>query len=148
MPTSLLLPLVAIVSAGVALSVQAPVNAVLAQHSGGPLAAATISFVIGTAALVAIVGAGGTWSTAGLAGAPWWAWIGGILGAFYVSAVIWTVPKLGVVTTFTALILGQMIAALLIDAVGAFGVPIQPVTWQRIVAVVMVCIGVILSRTY
>jgi transporter family-2 protein len=58
------------------------------------------------------------------------------------------VPKLGVVTTFTALILGQMIAALLIDAVGAFGVPIQPVTWQRIVAVVMVCIGVILSRTY
>jgi transporter family-2 protein len=42
--------------------------------------------------------------------------IGGALGAFYVWTVLWAIPTLGALTTITALILGQLSAALLIDA--------------------------------
>jgi len=45
-----------------------------------------------------------------------------------------------------AMILGQLVAALLLDAVGAFGHPVQEMTWQRELAVVLVTAGVILSR--
>jgi bacterial/archaeal transporter family-2 protein len=51
-----------------------------------------------------------------------------------------------VVTTFAALILGQMAAAMRPDATGAFGVPVQPVTLTRLSAAGLVAAGVVPSR--
>jgi transporter family-2 protein len=56
------------------------------------------------------------------------------------------VPRLGVVTMIAALILGQLVGAIILDAVGAFGLPVKEIGWQRIVAVALVAGGVILSR--
>lgn len=81
-----------------------------------------------------------------LATVPLWQWAGGLLGAYYVWSVIWGVPALGVVTAMAALILGQMAGALVLDATGAFGMPVQPVSLTRILAVLMVAGGLVLSR--
>jgi bacterial/archaeal transporter family-2 protein len=90
----------------------------------------------------------GAWpSGSAVAAAPWWSWLGGLLGAFYVAIVIWGVPQLGVVSTVAALVFGQVAAALILDAVGAFGLPVQAITWQRLLAAGMILGGLVLSRT-
>jgi transporter family-2 protein len=71
---------------------------------------------------------------------------GGLLGAFYVWAVLWSVPTLGVVTAFAALILGQLGMAMLLDAIGAFGLAVHSITPLRIASVLLVGAGLVLSR--
>lgn len=132
---------------GIALAVQAPINAALGHSVGDGLSAAMISFGIGFLLLLALVMIRGAMPSLAIAKAvPWWCWIGGAFGAFYVWAVLWSVPKLGVVTTFAVLILGQLTAALILDAIGAFGLPVKEVTLQRIGAIALVCGGLVLSR--
>jgi len=147
MNISILLPLAGVTAGGVLLASQAPVNAALARVLGDPLLAACVSFGIGFAILAIISVLRGAWPAgAALAGAPWWSWLGGLMGAFYVAIVIWGVPQLGVVSTVGALVLGQLVAALVLDAVGAFGLPVHGISWQRILSVALIFCGVLLSR--
>ena len=148
MNLTILLPLLGILVGGAFLAAQAPINAALAKSIGDPVMAACISFGIGFVVLAAVSVFRGAWLSGGaIAAAPWWSWLGGLLGAFYVAVVIWGVPQLGVVSTVAALIFGQVAAALVLDAVGAFGLPVQAITWQRLVAAAMILGGLVLSRT-
>ena len=132
---------------GIALAVQAPINAALGRSVDDGVAAAMISFGIGFLLLLAVVSLrGGLPGPAVLKAVPWWCWTGGALGAFYVWAVLWSVPRLGVVTTFAVLILGQLTAALILDASGAFGLAVKEITLQRVGAVALVSAGLVLSR--
>jgi transporter family-2 protein len=140
--------LLAIALGGACIALQAPINAALGRMLGDPFTAAAISFGVGFVALLAAAWLRvGPPSGAALSALPWWAWAGGLLGAAYVSASVWAVPQLGVVTAVAALILGQMVAALALDAAGAFGLPPEPITAKRIAAVALVAGGVILSRS-
>ncbi|PRY92710.1 transporter family-2 protein [Hasllibacter halocynthiae] len=143
----LLVALAAILLGGACIAVQAPMNARLAAHAGGPVAAAAVSFGVGFAILAAIALArGGLPPAAAVAAAPWWAWAGGALGAVYVWAAAWSVGSLGVVTLVAALIAGQMSAALVLDATGAFGLRPREVDAKRLLAVALVAAGVLTSR--
>jgi transporter family-2 protein len=147
MNISILIPLIGVVAGGAMLASQAPVNAALARALRDPLLAACISFGIGFVALFAISALRGAWLTgSAMAAAPWWSWAGGLMGAFYVGIVIWAVPQLGVVSTVAALVFGQLVTALALDAIGAFGLPVQGISWQRIVSVVLILGGLVLSR--
>ena len=68
------------------------------------------------------------------------------MGAVFVWANVSSVGTLGVVTVFAGVVLGQMVMALLLDSIGAFGVPVQPISWTRIGAIVLVVSGLVLSR--
>jgi transporter family-2 protein len=137
---------VMIVGVGAALAFQAPVNAALARSIGDPVWAAAISFGIGFLLLSGIAITRGTSpSIMQFQGIPWWALTGGALGAIWVLAAIWSVPRLGVVTMFSAMILGQMIAALAIDSAGILGVAVREISPARIASVSFVAVGVILS---
>jgi transporter family-2 protein len=147
MNISLLLPLMGIVLGGVFVAAQAPINASLAKSLGDPLLAASVSFGVGFLLLALIGMARGAWPAEGaIAATPWWAWLGGVLGAFYVAIVIWGVPQLGAMSTVAALIFGQVVAALLLDAIGGFGLPVQAITWQRLLATAFILGGLFLSR--
>jgi transporter family-2 protein len=142
-----ILAAVAVTIGGACIAIQAPINGALGRMTGEPFLAAAISFAIGLIPLTALALArGGVPATATMAALPWWAWIGGPLGAVYVAASIWAVPQVGVLTVVAAAVLGQLVGALVLDAVGAFGVPAQPVELKRLAAVAMVAGGVILSR--
>ena len=147
MSAGFLMALIGMIVGGAFIAMQAPINARLAAALGDGLPAAATSFAVGLVVLAPLaLLRSGLPGAAQIASIPWWAWIGGVLGAFYVWMVILSVPVLGVVTSMAAMILGQLVAALLLDAVGAFGLPVQEVTWQRVLAVVLVAAGVILSR--
>ena len=139
--------LIAIAVGGMAIATQAPINSKLASHVGDPVAAAAISFGVGFLVLaMATVIRGDVPSVAQLASAPWWAWTGGAFGAIYVWAAVWSVSTLGVVTMVAALIFGQLAAALVLDAMGAFGLAVREISLTRILAVACVALGLILSR--
>lgn len=137
----------AIIVVGATLAMQAPANAVLARALGDPVLAAALSFGVGFVLLSAIALArGSTPSLAAFDGLPWWALCGGALGALWVLAAILALPRLGVVTMFSSMILGQLIAALAIDAIGAFGMQPREISANRLLAVAMIAGGVVLSQ--
>ncbi len=136
----------AMVIAGIAVAAQAPINARLGGTLGGSMVAAMVSFGVGFAVLLAVtVLRNGLPGGAAMAAAPWWAWVGGFLGAYYVWAATASVPVLGVLTTIAALVLGQVLGGIALDAVGAFGLPMRDIGWQRLLAVMLVASGVLLS---
>jgi transporter family-2 protein len=137
----------AIVLGGAVIATQAPLNAALARHTGDPIVTAIISFTVGFVPLFCLMLLRGRYPAAeALLAAPWYAWLGGFCGAYFVVAVILTAPVLGVLTMVTAVVLGQLVAATALDALGAFGLPQQPVTWKRLAAVALAAAALVLSR--
>lgn len=147
MSPQVLISLCVVAASGAAVAMQAMLNAGLGRALGSTLAAASISFGVGFAALVVItfsVGDGAAFTR--LPSVRVGLLAGGFLGAFFVWSIAWGVPTLGVVSAFAALILGQLVAALLLDASGAFGLTSYDITWKRLVAVALVAGGMVMSR--
>jgi transporter family-2 protein len=132
--------------AGAMLPIQFGINAQLATWVGGSVRAALVSFVVGALGLlVAVLLAARGWpDRAG--DAPWWVWIGGLLGAFYVLGSIVTAPKLGATTLVALILAGQAVASLLVDHYGWVGFEEHPVNALRIAGVVLLAGGVALVR--
>jgi transporter family-2 protein len=133
--------------AGVFIAVQAPTNALLGKAAGSSIAAALISFVIGTAALAAVLLATG-WVrfTPALREVPWYAWLGGLYGAFFVAIAALVAPRIGVGALLTAAVAGQLLAALVLDHFGLLGLPKQPANLVRLLGLAMVFVGAVLVR--
>ncbi len=131
--------------AGVLVGMQAPINSRLGRTLGS-VQAATFSFVAGTIALalVASLFYGGLGSFGQVGKAPWWALVGGLLGAVYVTVAIITVRTLGVSGLTATVIAGQLIAAVVIDRFGLLGISRQPIGAGRIVGLALLVVGVVL----
>jgi len=132
---------------GALTALQGPANARLSAGVGSVINGALISFIIGTVALAAIalvmqVRPEGQ----AVRSIPWWGWLGGLYGCLFVTSIAWGVPKLGVSTTLTVVIAGQLLLAVILDHFGAFGSPVQPISWGRIGGLIMVIAGVLLVR--
>ncbi len=148
MHTAFWVALAAMIISGIAVASQGPINARLATVVGGWQSAALISFGTGFVVLLALnmLRPGAASGLQALGAAPWWLWLGGICGIWIVCAAALSLPVLGAVTAIAALILGQVLGAMAIDAIGAFGVPQREIGWNRIAAVALVAGGVGLSR--
>lgn len=145
--TSTLLGVALVFMAGMAIAVQAPINGALGRAAEDGVLAAGISFLVGFVVLAIFMLVRGKFpQPATLGNIPWWMWTGGALGAFYVWAALTAVQKLGVLSMTAALILGQLAAALAMDASGAFGIEVRSISWQRLVSVGLVAGGLVLSR--
>lgn len=129
--------------AGTAITVQFAVNAELRKAAGGPVSASALSFLVGTLLLFAIVAIARQTpqSLASLSAAPWWAWAGGLLGAFFVVSSVVLTPRLGVAATFGFIIAGQMITSIVLDQFGLLQLPVQPATALRLVGAALVVSG-------
>jgi transporter family-2 protein len=138
------------VTAGAMLPLQAGINAELARWIDGPSRAAFVSFLVGTLALLAVslVATRGLPSVGKLEGAPWWIWVGGLLGAFYVFGSIVAAPRLGAVVLIAAVLAGQSVASLVIDHYGWVGFTEHAITPGRVAGVLLLAVGVALVRAY
>jgi transporter family-2 protein len=145
----MMLPLLLLaLAAGVLLPVQAGINAQLRSALGSPLAAALVSFLVGTAglALFTLVLRVPTPFRAAWVGSAWWQWMGGLFGAVYVLITIILAPKLGAATLIAAVVAGQMMASLILDQYGLVGFPLHPVSTLRLLGAALVIAGVVLVQ--
>lgn len=135
--------------AGMALPTQFSINAQLRTLVGSPILASTISFIVGSIALLILsFFSQGTKFNKVWIEAPWWIWTGGLLGAFYVVATIILIPRIGAASTVAFILTGQILASVLIDHFGLLGVQIQPVTLYKLIGVSFIIIGVILVQKH
>jgi len=140
-------PILLVLFGGAMIAVQAPTNALLAKAGGSPVLAALISFGVGTAALLATwLASGNRPAPAAFASLPWYAWIGGLYGAFFVAVAAFAAPRIGLASLITIGIAGQIAAALWLDHVGALGLPRDPISLGRIAGALLVVAGVVLVR--
>jgi transporter family-2 protein len=133
------------VGAGALVGMQAPINSRLGKSLGG-VQAATFSFIVGTTALVLLssVLRGGLGSLGHIGRAPWWALVGGLLGAVYVFVAIEAVHTLGASGLTAVVITGQLAISVVIDRFGLLGIARQHVSAGRILGLVLLAAGVAL----
>ena len=142
--------IVVAVVVGTFLSLQAGVNARLAPWVGHPIRAAFFSFVIGAIGLLlASLPLDRPWpGPSTLVQAPWWVWTGGLFGACYVVATVVAGPRLGAAVFFSLVVVGQMLAALLLDHLGLLGFARHPINLWRLLGVALLAAGVALIRNF
>lgn len=148
MPVSTL-SIIVILLGGAMISLQGPLNATLSRAVGSPVNAALISFLVGTGGLAVVasvqrIGPDG----ALLRALPWWAWVGGLCGAVFVTAAAYAAPRIGVASMLTLAVASQLIMAVVLDQAGAFGVPQRDISGGRIAGVVLVIVGALLVRKF
>ena len=149
MQPRLLLIITALIS-GAILPVQATINFRLSKNVGGPIVAAFVSFAVGTIGLLIYLTASRQLNFREMFAqpSPWWIWIGGLLGTFYVAAVVMLVPRLGVALAFALIIAGQMMTAIIFDHFGWLGINVQQVSIGKIIGALLLIAGVVLIRKF
>ncbi len=135
------------VSLGLMVALQPGLNADVARRLGNPVAAAflSISVSFGLSAIYLLVTRQGLPISA-LATLPWYLWIGGLIGFLFVVGGLSVAPVLGGALLFAAIVLGQMIGAILADTFGIGAYAAREIDPLRILGVVLVVAGVFLFQ--
>jgi len=144
----LLFTLVALVAGGM-IALQAPINAEAATRLGHPISAATMSFCVGTIALIAltVLFARNSTNLGALQTMPLYMLLGGgLLGAVYVTVNLVLAPKIGVAAIMALGIAGQLVTALLLDRFGMFELLAREMSVGRVTGAVLVLVGALMVR--
>src|SRR3954471_20726317 len=129
--------------AGMLGAMQPPINSKLG-HAAGTFAAATISFLVGTAVLFVVALASGGAQLGGRGRGPGGDLAGGLIGAVFVASSLVTVRTLGAAGVVAATIAGQLTGSVIIDRFGLPGLSKQPLTVARVVGIAFLAVGVFL----
>lgn len=135
--------------AGAVLPIQAGLNSRLGKSGQNPVYASLISFLVGiTAMVIYILFSKQTVSISGLKAAPYYVWLGGILGAFYVTFIIFAYPKLGPGLTFGLIVAGQMAVSLFLEHNNILVAQQNPINAAKVLGVLLIIAGVVLIRKF
>jgi bacterial/archaeal transporter family-2 protein len=133
------------VAVGGLIAVQSVLNAALGKRSGdlgSVFIVALISIVVVVPLLLLFPGA------ANLRGLPgpsqWYLYIGGAIGILIVGTPIILIPRIGATATLTALVVGQLTLAVIIDHFGLLGVPRSELSATRVLGVAILALGTLL----
>jgi transporter family-2 protein len=125
---------------GIAVGTQAPIAGAMAQRVGGASSSLIVHLGGAVASLMLLVARRGEliheWRNL-----PWYMLGCGAFGLVLYLSLSQTVPKLGATTAITLLIVGQLLAGLVIDHFGAFGVPERALDLNRAIAVVLLLVA-------
>lgn len=133
-----------IIAAGVLQAWGPPMNGVLRKSLTNPWLASTVSFL----PVVALLGVLFAClpkplpTAEGLAGMPWWAPLGGLVGALAVVAGLLFVDKIGAGAFAGLTITANIFMSLLIDKFGWFGTEIHPLGGLRMLGAVLMAAGI------
>lgn len=129
---------------GVAVGLQGPLTSLMSQqlgtmesvfiiHFGGALAAGILLLMVGGGNL-------GAWRSV-----PWYALGAGVFGLVVLSAVSFTIPRLGVATTIILIVVGQLVIGTLLDHFGLLGASVRPVGLSRLIGITVLLFGIWLT---
>ncbi|PKM76395.1 MAG: hypothetical protein CVU90_12835 [Firmicutes bacterium HGW-Firmicutes-15] len=140
MPNLLYLAIAAL--SGAAMALQGTLNTALGKIVGIWESTLIVHLVGTVASLLIILVLGIGFGNLGKAGsAPWYVYLGGILNVLIIYAVVRTMPQIGVGNATTAIVVAQLITALIIDNTGAFGMKKVPFHYIDILGIVLLAIG-------
>ena len=135
-------------AAGALIPLMAILNAGLARAVGGPIQAAVILFTIGlvTSLLVAATATARIPTLAAIVRIPPLEFAGGVIVAFYVLSITFLAPRFGVGNAILFAVTAQLFSSALIDHLALAGATLRPLTIMRLLGLAVVIIGVVLTQ--
>lgn len=132
--------------AGIGIPLMAALNSGLGTRLNNPVQAATVLFAVGLVCCLSVL-----WLTSapmqwGLKQIPMRYFLGGVLVAFYILAMTFVGPIVGVGRAIILVLVGQIISSAVIDHFGLLGTPQTSITWMRLAGVLVLSCGVALTR--
>jgi transporter family-2 protein len=124
--------------AGATMAIQGSLNSVLGKVLGLVQGTLVVHIVGLMAALALYLAKSGPIP---LKEAPWYTLLGGALGVLIIYGVAVSIPRLGVVSATTAIIVGQVTTAALVDHFGLFTLEPVPFTWLKALGFVLLVAG-------
>ena len=138
--------------AGMLLAIQIAINGQLGKVLHSASHAALVSFFVGTITLIIIVGLMDRSYTnikePFKHSAPWWIWIGGILGGSYVLINVFLVNQIGNGQTVVLVLFGQITGSLLVEQFGLFNSIKNRIEPLQIIGLMVMITGVFLIRIF
>lgn len=136
--------------AGAAIPFQSAMNASLGKSLQSPYFSALTVFLVAFIAMIlyVVISRQGIPTLEQFFSAPKWTYLGGILGAIYILLIVILAPKLGIGNVTVMVLMGQILAAMIIDQFGLLGTVPHPINWQRLIGVIMLCAGVFLIKKF
>ena len=134
--------IVLVLLAGLGVPLQTLINGRLSGLLASAVWASVVSFAVGLLGLLALQLLLRAPLPAGerLAAVPWWAWLGGLLGGFFIAVTAFAIPRLGAGALTALIILGQLLGALALDHFGVLQAG-QPLTWLRAAGAALLLAG-------
>lgn len=125
---------------GVAVGTQAPIAGAMAQRVGGASSSLIVHLGGSVASAFLLLVRGGEniheWRQL-----PWYMLGCGVFGLVLYLSLSYTIPRVGAAAAITMLIVGQLLAGMVIDHYGAFGIAARALDVNRMVAVVLLLAG-------
>ncbi len=126
---------------GIAVGLQGPLSSMITGrlglmesifivHIGGAL-------MIGIPLLMRGGGRLGEWRSV-----PWYALTAGVFGLVVISAISFTIPKIGVAATVTLIVAGQLTLAAILDHFGWLGADVRHLDVSRLIGIGVLFLGV------
>ena len=135
---------------GALLPIQAGLNARLGKSLESPAFASMFSFIVGALAVAAYLPfTRESLSLGALRSASIVTWLGGgLTGAFFITASMMALPRVGMALTFSLIVAGQMIIAVALDHFGVLVAQQHAFNVWRFLGILLVIGGVIVIRRF
>nr|WP_180203076.1 DMT family transporter [Pseudomonas sp. SbOxS1]NYU02687.1 DMT family transporter [Pseudomonas sp. SbOxS1] len=136
------------VIAGAVVPFQSAINFNLGRGLGHPLWATLASLLVSIVVLSPIMLAMRLPlpSVAFITKAPLWMWAGGAFGVVFISLAVMLLPRLGASGFMALALAGQVVASLVLDHFGWFGLVERQITLPRLAGAVLLIGGVVLIQ--
>jgi bacterial/archaeal transporter family-2 protein len=132
-----------VVAAGCSVAFQQLLNANLGKTLHSALWSAFVSYFGGTIALAVllVILREPFFNLVPSTRAPLIAWTGGIFGAMFIATNAIMIPRLGVATVMTLVVVGQLLSSLVFDHFGLLGTPLHQITFVRLLGAACLIAG-------
>ncbi len=135
-------------AAGALIPLMAILNAGLARAAGGTIQATVLLFATGLTAALLLAAAtpAPIPSLRALAGAAPANYAGGLIVAFYILSITFLSPRFGVGNAILFAVTAQLLTSAVIDHFALAGAAPRPVTMMRAVGLLIMVIGVVIAQ--
>ena len=137
---------VVMIIAGVGIPIMAALNAGLGTRLGNPIPAAFVLFLLALAVTAVLTFSNPLPSKDQVIAIPIHYYLGGLFVAFYILSITWIAPKIGLGNAIFLVLIGQLVAATIIDHYGLLNAPKTPVTVAHIGGLGLMVVGIYLVR--
>lgn len=125
---------------GIAVGLQTPIANVIGRHLGSISSSVVVHISGAVFSLIVLAFYRGenlqNWRVL-----PWWTYVVGVLGLLLFLTINFTIPRIGTTAAISLIIVGQLIAGVVIDQFGLFGVDIRTMDSLRLLGVALLITG-------
>jgi transporter family-2 protein len=125
---------------GIAVGTQTPIAGAMSQRIGGAASSVIVHFGGLVASLILLISRRGE-DIAQWRELPWYMLCSGGFGLVLFLSVSHTIPKLGAVSAIALIIVGQLLAGVVIDYLGAFGTIARGLELNRMIGLALLFSG-------